>query len=121
MERRGKISKAPINARAGEPADSTDSVTWGTFEQALVALAHFRGLAGVEFVFSADDPFAGMDLDGCLDPTTAEMKPWALPIIRQLSSYSEVSPSCKGVKVFVQASEVGTRCKTRYEDGALEI
>lgn len=72
-------------------------------------------------MFSADDPFTGIDVDNCIDGSTAEVKAWARPILDQLNSYGEISPSGKGVKVFVRASKRGTACKRSYEDGAVEI
>jgi len=119
--RRGKVTKVPINPCTEKPADTTDPATWGTFEQALAACRCSNDLAGVGFVFSADDPFTGVDVDNCLDAATGELKPWARPILDQLDSYSEISPSGKGVKVFVRASKSGSRCKIGYEDGAIEM
>jgi hypothetical protein len=102
-------------------ASSTDPTTWGTFDQAVTACKESEGLAGVGFVFSADDPFAGIDLDNCIDTSSGEVKSWARPILAQLDSYSEISPSGKGVKVFVRASKSRPRCKTGHKDGAIEM
>lgn len=119
--RNGKRTKCPINPATGRNASSTDSATWGTFEQALAARRASAELAGVGFVFTAEDPFAGVDLDHCIDVTTHHIKPWSQAILHQLDSYCEVSPSGAGVKVFVRAVKSGTRCKTGYEDGAIEM
>ncbi|MCK6486642.1 MAG: phage/plasmid primase, P4 family [Phycisphaerae bacterium] len=118
--RGGKTTKCPICPNGVGEASSTDPATWGTFDQA-VAACQAAGLEGIGFVFSADDPFAGVDLDKCIDPTTGEPKPWATAILDKLDSYSEVSPSGTGVKVFVSACKPGPRCKTGYEDGAIEM
>jgi hypothetical protein len=63
-DRPGKTAKLPIDPQTGSPASSTDNTTWGTFDQALAAVQHFR-LRGVGFVFSDDDPYTGIDLDHC--------------------------------------------------------
>jgi putative DNA primase/helicase len=121
VERDGKRTKCPISPANGGNASSTDRATWGTFKQALAACRACAQLEGVGFVFSADDPFAGVDLDDCIDSATGRTKSWARVILDQLDSYCEVSPSGSGVKVFVRASKAGPRCKTGYEDGAVEM
>jgi hypothetical protein len=45
---------------------------------------------------------AGIDLDTCRDPTTGAIQPWALDVLRRFNTYSEVSPSGTGVKLFPQ-------------------
>jgi len=121
VERDGKQTKFPISPTKGGSASSTDPATWGTFQQAIAACQRCIDLAGIGFVFTADDPFAGIDLDNCLDAATRELKPWARPILDQLDSYSEISPSGAGVKIFVRARKRGQRCKTGYQDGAIEM
>jgi len=120
VERDGKPTKCPISPTKGGKASSTDAATWGTFEQALAA-RQAADLDGVGFVFSADDPFTGVDLDNCLDVATGQPKSWAQALLERLNSYAEISPSGTGVKIFVRASKPGPRCKTRFEDGTVEI
>lgn len=55
---------------------------------------------GLGFVFPTDRSMFGVDLDGCRDPKTGKVAEWAREIILYLNSYSEVSPSLTGVKVF---------------------
>jgi putative DNA primase/helicase len=58
---------------------------------------------GVGFVFHATlNPFAGIDLDGCRDPRTGVLAPWAQSIVAAFGSYAEVSPSGTGVKIIVR-------------------
>ena len=103
-----KWTKVPLNPATGERADSTDRTTWGTFAQAL---GRYRGrrLAGVGFVFSPDDPYAGVDLDKCRDPATGDVAEWAREIVAALDSYTEVSPSGTGLKVIVRGALPGGR------------
>lgn len=56
------------------------------------------------FVFTAEDPFTGIDLDGCRNPETGEFAQWARDIILQAKSYTEVSPSQTGVKIFCRGA-----------------
>jgi putative DNA primase/helicase len=91
LERRnGKDTKIPINPRTGTNASTDDSATWGTFNEALVGTPRWRG-AGIGFVFTAADPYFGVDLDRCIDPATGEMAPWAQAIIDRLNSCTEQS------------------------------
>jgi primase-polymerase (primpol)-like protein len=98
--RGGKPTKVPVNPRTGRLALTTVPLTWATFEEAL-PFARSEGL-GIGFVFSADDPFAGVDLDGCIEEEARRVKPWAWGIVSALASYTEVSPSGTGLKVFLR-------------------
>jgi hypothetical protein len=121
IERDGKPTKTPINPHTGEFASSTNASTWGTFDEAIAACRQDAGLAGVGFVFTADDPYCGVDLDDCRDPDSGQLTDWAREIIEQLASYSEVSPSGTGIKVFVKATKPGSRCRKAYHEGEVEI
>jgi len=67
-------------------------------------------------MFHPNDPFAGTDLDDCRDPETGEIQPWALDIVEDLDSYTEVSPSETGLKVFVRGElPPGRRRKRQIE------
>src|SRR5262249_9154918 len=62
-------TKVPKNPRTGRNASPTGPTTWGTFNEALAR--YLAGHAdGVGYVFAADDPFAGVDLDDAVDPAT---------------------------------------------------
>ncbi|MCE2801888.1 MAG: hypothetical protein LW724_20370 [Planctomycetaceae bacterium] len=121
VERGGKPTKAPINPHNGLLASSTDQSTWGTFSQAMQACERNKSLAGVGFVFSLDDPYCGVDLDDSINESTGELKPWAQQIVDRLDSYTEISPSGLGLKVFIKASKPGSRCRKAYHDGEVEI
>ncbi|XZE35815.1 phage/plasmid primase, P4 family [Pirellulaceae bacterium SH501] len=121
VERGGKPTKAPINPHNGSLASSTDPSTWGTFPEAIAACRLNASFAGVGFVFTADDPYCGVDLDDSLDESTGELKPWAQQIVDRLDSYTEISPSGSGLKVFIKANKPGSRCRKAYEDGEVEI
>ncbi len=120
-QRDGKPTKVPINARTGQRASSTDPSAWNSFEDAVAACRRLAAVEGVGFVFDEADPFCGVDLDDCRDPQTGALKPWGLRLLRALNSYSEVSPSGCGVKVFVRARKPGSACKRPFEDGAVEM
>ncbi len=101
-----KPTKVPYCAATGEKASSTDAATWTTFGAALGRYER-GGYSGIGFVFSPDDPYAGIDLDGCRDPQTGEIAPWAQKIIDRLNTYGETSPSGTGIKLIVAATHPG--------------
>lgn len=100
----GRITKVPFDLKTGRRAKSNDPVTWSTFEEVLGVNPEVGADDGVGFVFSTEDPFAGIDLDGCRDPQTGEIANWAWRIIRDLNTFAEVSPSGTGVKLFALGS-----------------
>jgi hypothetical protein len=101
-ERDGKVTKVPICPHIGELAAVDRPETWGTYEEAVRA-AREHGYDGVGFVFTEDDPYAGVDLDNCRDPETGEVEEWAKELIEQLNSYTELSPSGGGAHILVKA------------------
>ena len=59
-ERNGKLTKIPYSPTTG--ARSDDSETWGTLIEAREAVRQ-RDYDGIGFVFTASDPFCGVDLN----------------------------------------------------------
>jgi putative DNA primase/helicase len=118
--RHGRWTKVPIDPHNGKRASATDPTTWATFDEALV---HHRthGLDGVGYVFIADDPYTGTDLDDALDPETGTVAEWATPILDELNSYTELSPSGTGIKCIIRAKKNGTRCKKVYQGNKVEM
>lgn len=110
-ERGGKPTKVPYQPD-GRHAKANDPATWTSFAAAVDAAEAGR-FDGVGFMFTADDPYAGIDFDDVLDPDTGEWQPWAADIIGQLDSYTEISPSGTGAKVWVKASIPGPRSRTK--------
>src|SRR3954452_5151771 len=109
--RDGKPTKAPLRVN-GQYADSTKASTWNTLAECEAALRSVRA-DGIGFVLAAErDQAAGRpavvggDLDGCRDPRTGAIEPRAREVIDALASYSEVSPSGTGVKVYLLADPV---------------
>ncbi len=96
-KRDGKLTKVPYRADGDGRASSTDPATWATFGAALAAV-ELLSADGIGYVFSADDPYLGVDLDGALHESDRAA------IILALDSYTETSPSGNGVHVIVRAS-----------------
>ncbi len=99
-QRDGKITKIPYIAGGVGKADTTDLMTWRTFEEAVQALGTGR-YSGVGFVFCSGDHFTGVDLDECRDPETGEIEEWAKKIVDAFGGYAEVSQSGTGVHIIV--------------------
>jgi hypothetical protein len=118
---KGKPRKVPFNARTGQEAKSNDSSTWSTFDEAHGALLFGSQFLGVGFMFGETDGFVGVDLDNSIDPATGKLKPWAQAFVDSLNSYTEVSPSGTGVKIFVKGEKPKPGRNTNYEDGKVEV
>src|SRR5215211_7828333 len=73
--------------------------------------------AGAGRVIGFEEEYVGVDLDGCLSPETGQLSTWAGRILDRLDSYSEVSPSLKGIKVWTRAPGL----TTSYKKPGLEI
>ena len=94
----GKSDKRPIDPHTGGPASTTNPDTWGSFDEALAAAERLpAGTGAVGFVFTAEDPYCGVDFDHCYEAgrVTEETLGW----VRQLDSYTEKSISGEGLHV----------------------
>jgi primase-polymerase (primpol)-like protein len=90
-ERDGKRTKVPYQAaRPRSLASSTEPTTWASFEQAVEVAGAFDGIG---YVFSADDPYFGLDLDESLSEADKGA------ILLALDTYAERSVSGNGYHV----------------------
>jgi putative DNA primase/helicase len=105
-----KWKKVPYNAETGKRARSNDSSTWGAFDK-IKAVYDPVKYDGIGFVLSDKDPFVGLDLDGCHDPDSAETELWADDIIHNINSYTEYSPSGRGIRSIIEAEKPPGRCR----------
>lgn len=101
--RAGKPTKVPYSPLRRTPASTTNPATWASFDQAIVAWRGSDCYAGVGFVFSGDDPYCGVDLDDCLDGAGA-LTTAATKIVQALDTYTEISPSGRGLKLFLRGT-----------------
>jgi putative DNA primase/helicase len=110
----GEFTKVPYTPRSKPErcakAASTRRDDWRTFEQALGVLEN-DGIGpdgrpfypdGVGFVLSEQDDFVGVDIDNCRNAETGELTALVQTIIQNLDSYTEISPSGKGVRVILR-------------------
>ena len=113
-----KMDKQPINPHTGQLAKTNDPTTWGTFNEAVAGISQY-GLTGLGLVFSASDGLTGFDFDDCID-NQGDIHPEVAAILKRLGSYAEISPSGKGIKVWVKAKFALDRGHTVKKD-AYEI
>ena len=114
----GENPKAPLNPyQPNIGAKANNKSTWGTFEQALST-----GLdLGFEF---GESPFTGIDIDNCID-NEGNLNALAREVIEELDSYTELSPSMKGLHIIIRLDkplkEYGPRNKINIDGIAYEI
>lgn len=110
VPRAGKISKVPIQARGpsqGYKADVTNPDHLVGFSEAKKYYEMYHGepsqggvVAGVGFAFDPAIRILGVDLDNCIED--GRLAPWANDIVTSLGGWAEISPSGKGVHVYVR-------------------
>jgi putative DNA primase/helicase len=119
--RNGQLTKVPYQPN-GLPASTTNASTYHSFEEVMEAIARNRHrFDGIGYVFTENDPYAGIDLDKCLDGDGNPL-PWAQPIILGFSdTYMEKSPSGEGVKIFARGKLSGKGKRKDFGDHVIEI
>lgn len=119
-----KYRKMPFYAdggkRFGGQGGDKDRQRLVTLDQAVAAVG--RGdYDGLGFAFLPDDGLIGIDLDGMVDPASGELNERCQSIIDACDSYTELSPSGKGVHIFChvehaeglksfKSNDVGVEC-----------
>jgi hypothetical protein len=107
-----KPTKVPYSPRSHYHASVTDQTSWGTFAEAVNRYIA-GGYSGIGFVLTANDPFCFIDLD--------DVEGDALALERQkrvfdaFDSYSELSPSGRGVHIIVKGSVASGRKRAHIE------
>ncbi len=106
----GKRRKVLYTPGTDRKASSTDPATWRPFIDATAAVERGEA-AGLGFVFGDDDPYFGIDLDGCRDIDTGALEPWAAEIVARFNTYAEPSPSGTGVHLIGRGVKPGSDCR----------
>jgi primase-polymerase (primpol)-like protein len=98
-ERDGSKVKMPYNPKTGRAAKTNSPDTWGTYQESLYRFRRNPSrYTGLGFIFSEGTGLFGIDLDGCVD--NLKLSPWAVFIMSKFKTYTELSPSGTGVKMF---------------------
>jgi hypothetical protein len=86
--------------RTGEQGSDDDRSALTGFDEICAASATGR-YSGIGFAFLPGDGLIGIDIDGAIDLETGEISERAAKIIQACASYTEYSPSRKGVHIIV--------------------
>ena len=99
--RDGKTTKPLYIVGTNKHAKANDPSTWTTYEAATASVA-VNGKQGIGFAFG-DSGIVGIDIDGCRNPETAQLAPWADTFLESLppNTYVEITPSGYGVRALV--------------------
>ena len=109
--RDGKKTKVPYNAISGSYGSSTDSNTWTSFKIALMGCAKYR-FDGIGFCLGKNEDdgsnISGVDLD---NHGEEDFEALSRDFIDTLNSYTEYSPSGKGIHIIVKGKKPEGRCR----------
>jgi putative DNA primase/helicase len=98
---RPKPTKVPYLPAARKKASSTDSRTWNDFDTCWRSAFVDGAAPGIGVVVDGSDDLMAADLDDCIVvPETLTITAEASEIVQLLNSYTEVSPSGSGLRVF---------------------
>ncbi len=109
--RGGRRTKVPYDAKhPRRRASSTNPATWSSFETTVEA-AQWSDTDGIGFAVEGTE-YVAVDLDGCVNQH-AEPHQAAIEIIDELDSYTEISPSGRGLRIVVRAALHSERNSTK--------
>lgn len=104
----GKLTKRPIDPYTGRLASTRNTLTWGTHAEALER-AKKDNLPGIGIIlgFQMGSGYLlyAIDLDSCRNPDTGEISAPAREVVKMFASYTEISPSGRGLKIFFRSKE----------------
>jgi hypothetical protein len=110
----GKLTKLPYSPRTGRLASVSDPSSWTDYDTACSIAMQSNGFySGIGFVLAETDPFCFIDLD---DPgDDPELQQRHMCIAQAMDSYTELSPSGKGLHIIVKATVPGGRRRNKVE------
>lgn len=113
-----KIPRQPAFTNIG--ASKNKKTHFSDFDTAYAAYQKYPYLGGVGFVLTPDTPFVFFDLDHCVND--GFVSPDAQDVIDSVGSYTELSPSGKGIRIICRGELPGKqinnhRLKRELYDG----
>lgn len=104
-----KATKVPYDAKSGSTANVNDAATWSSFAAAVLRCTNSSNYNGIGFIFTSSDPYTFIDLDdpsylanGDPNPNYQRDMDRQIQIFKELDSYSEISPSGRGLHTIVK-------------------
>lgn len=94
-----RADKIPLRPIDGKPASVTQPFDWATYEFASQCVSESIGIG---FVLTDTDPFTFIDLDNPEGDETITKN--QMEVFNAFDSYSEISPSGKGLHIIVEGS-----------------
>jgi len=118
----GKWDKPPIDVKTRKLGSSTNPEKWCSFASAHACMVtnQVYGIGVILGELDGDLHLSGIDLDDCRDPATGELNDLAKSIIQKMQTYTEVSPSGTGIKIFCFAN-LPEKHRTENSAGTVEI
>jgi hypothetical protein len=123
-DKKRRWTKVPYQVN-GKNASSTDPDTWTDFPTACKVRVQRNPdgdlrFDGIGFVVSDSDPYCGVDLDYCLNDKGAPSE-WAQDVITTLDSYTEITPSGTGLRVWISGRLPTDRGRRKDKDKEKQI
>lgn len=114
-----KLPRAPWVTGDKTVVDPTDPINHTDYSVAKeYALMHNDLDMGI--VFTKDGPFAGVDIDNCIGENR-QLSKFSQKIIEKLKSYTEISPSGKGIHIIVRVGDKEDLKAVKNSELGLEI
>lgn len=103
-------NKEPIDPKTGFAASPTNPAHWATYDEAVAAASRFDGIG---FVLTEADPYTIIDLDDAGNDN--EIYQRQVRVFEQFNSYTELSPSGRGIHIIVKGRTPCGRRRDKIE------
>lgn len=102
QRRAGRWSKIPRTTNDKNVARVNSVTAWSTFSETLEVYARprFSGFDGIGLLLPSESPIVAIDIDNCF--RDGRLESWAAEILKEFESYTEQSPSGRGLRIFVE-------------------
>lgn len=108
----GRQTKVPYNPKAiSRKASTTAPSTFTTLSYIPQHIDNYTGFDGIGMLVSGD--IAGIDIDHCFDDN-GDLTDKAREIIEAIDSYTEISPSGHGIRIFFRWTDGSGYDKVKY-------
>jgi primase-polymerase (primpol)-like protein len=117
---KSKWDKPPIDPATGIEVDATDEANWMTLDEARRAAREHGHADGVGIAMGSEAKgnrtgIVGVDPDDCID-AEGNIDRDVMRIVGSLDSYTERTPSGRGLRVLLLGRKPGPRCKNTRRD-----